>query len=191
MLDTETILLIGDSPYLETIQDKLFYLVDKYPSMGINNIVKKYKVQRHVFQDMPFCTLTNAYPEITTIAPKIYGDLIRKKKKELYESFTFNFKINTPEDICTGEKLAWCGFTHDYAISYCIMKEFKNIILIGAADFTKGKHFMTEDDFNPSEKLALQSKRFIEEICSKRTNIYTCNENSWLEIPRININNLL
>ena len=180
-----TIFIIGDSPFLGEIEDKIHYITEKYPTMGINNAIRKYNVSIHIFQDMKFVKLTNSYPEVKTVAPAWYGDLIQKENKELIESYTFNFKTNTEEDIIKEGKLAWCGFTHDYAISYCIYKGYKNIILAGAADFIGNRHYLTEEEFKYSEKLKLQSKKFIEEVCSKKANIITCNPDSILEVSKV------
>lgn len=187
----ETILIIGDSPFLGEVEEHLHYVIDKYPSIGINNAIRKYNVQMHVFQDAKFINLTNEYPNVKTITLYMYGDMIQKLRRDLYDSYPFKFKENTEDDIFKEGKLAWCGFTHDYTISYCIMKGYKNIVLIGAADFTGKKHFLTDEEFKYSEKLKFQSKKFIEEICSKRAHIYTCNPASILEIPRIEISELL
>ncbi len=192
MFDIENVaVIVGDSPFIEEIQDKLSYLLNRYFSLGINNIIKKYETNIHLFQDIPFCSLTNKYPQMKTVAPYVHGDLITKDNKELIDSYSFDFKKDKAQDIYKDGKLAWCGFTHDYAVSYCIMKGYKNIILIGAADFIRGKHFMTEDVFSPSDILAEKSKRFIEEICTQRINIYTCNPESTLKVPRISLDELL
>ena len=187
----KTILMIGDSPFLGEVEEHLHYVIDKYPSIGINNALRKYNVQMHTFQDAKFINLTNQYPEVTTITQYAYGDMIQKEKRELYDSYIFKLKENTAQDIFKNRKLAWCGFTHDYILSYCIMKGYKNIILIGTADFTGTKHFLTNEEFKYSEKLKFQSKKFVEEVCTQRANIYTCNPASILEIPRISINELL
>lgn len=186
-----TVLIIGDSPFLGEVKDKLQYTLEKYPSLGINNSIRECPVGIHIFQDNKFINLTNQYKEIKTVTLYAYGDMIQKRNKELYDSYTYNFKKNTENDIFLNNKLAWCGFTHDYAISYCIMKGYGNIILIGAADFTGHKHYFTDEEFNYAEKLKLHSKRFIEEVCSKRANIMTCNSESFLNIPRISIDELL
>lgn len=184
------IIIIGDSPFLENIEDKVHYLLELYPSMGINNAIRKYNITSHIFQDMKFISLTNRYPEIKTISLYMYGDMIEKENKELYDSYTFNFKTNTAQDIIKDNKLAWCGFTHDYAISYCIMKGYSHVILAGTADFTGSSHYLTEEQFNPAEKLVGHSKKFIEEVCSKKIKIYTLNPESTLNVPRIKIEKL-
>lgn len=187
----ETVLIIGDSPFLGEIEDGIHYAIEKYPSIGINNAITKYNVDTHIFQDAKFVNLTNRYSSVKTVAPAWYGDTIQKENKELIGSYPFKFKENTEEDIVFNGRLAWCGFTHDYAISYCILKGYKNIILIGAADFTGTKHYLTEEEFKYSEKLKYQSKKFIEEVCTKRAIIKTCNPNSILNIPRVGIKDLL
>ena len=186
-----TVLIVGDSPFLGEVEEQLQYVLERYHNLGINNTVRKYHIQNHIFQDIKFIPVTNSYPTVKTITLAWYGDMIQKGNKELIDSYPFKFKENTENDIVKNGKLAWCGFTHDYAISYCIMKGYKNIILTGAADFTGDKHYLTDEDFNYSEKLKFQSKKFIEEVCSKRANIYTCNPNSILEIPRVSIGTLL
>lgn len=181
----KTIFIIGDSPFLGEIEDKIHYITEKHKIIGINNAIRKYKISTHIFQDMKFIRLTNSYPEVKTVAPYGYGDLIQKDNKELLGSYTFNFKVNTDKDIVKDGKLAWCGFTHDYAISYCIMKGYNRVILVGAADFTGNRHYVTEEEFKYSEKLKYNSKRFIEEICFNKINILTCNPDSILEVPRV------
>ena len=173
------------------VEGQLHYVLEKYPSIGINNAIRKYNVQMHGFQDAKFINLTNKYQDKKTITLYMYGDMIQKANRETYDSYPFNFKENTENDIFYSGRLAWCGFTHDYLISYCIMKGYKNIVLIGAADFTGNKHYLTDEEFKYSEKLKFQSKKFIEEICTKRANIFTCNPDSILEIPRVSLTTLL
>lgn len=187
----ETVLIIGDSPFLGNVEGEIHYAIEKYPSIGINNAITKYNVDTHIFQDAKFVNLTNRYNSVKTVAPTWYGDMIQKENKELIGSYPFKFKENTEEDIVFNDRLAWCGFTHDYAISYCILKSYKNIILIGAADFTGTRHYLTEEEFRYSEKLKRMSKRFIEEVCTKRAKICTCNPESILDIPRIDLSELL
>lgn len=182
-------ILLGDSPYLGEVEKTLQYALDRYYSIGINRIINKFRVQSHIFVDPLFLRLTNEHPELFTVSLYKYGDLIVKKNKELYNTYTFKF--GEESILSRGNELAWCGFTHDYALSYLITKGFDDIILIGTADFVSGPHYSNPYDLKCSEKLKSNSKRFIEDICSKRALIRTCNPNSFLSIPRINIEELL
>ena len=186
----DTVLIIGDSPFLGVLEEQIEYLLDKYPSIGINNIITKYKISTHIFQDDKFIFLSNMYSEVKRVTLYSYGDLVLPEK-ELFNSYTYNFKKNTPDEILLNGNLAWCGFTHDYAISYAITKGYKNIVLVGAADFTQGKHYATDEEFKYSEKLKKASKQFIENITSKRALVTTLNPNSILEIPRVSVEDLL
>jgi hypothetical protein len=185
------IILLGDSPYIGEVEGVLQYILDRYESMGINRIINKFRVQKHVFVDPFIMRLTNEHPELFTVSLYKYGDLIPKKNKELFNTYPFNFLENTEEDLCKKGELAWCGFTHDYALSYLITKGYKDIVLIGTADFVSGPHFSNPYDLKCSEKLKFESKRFIEDICCKKALIRTCNPKSILDIPRIDINELL
>lgn len=191
LMEERTMIIVGDSPFMQTAEGKVQYLLSRYESMGINNAVVKYPVKIHVFQDMPFILMTNKFPEVKTVTLNAYGDMIQKSNKELYDSFGFNFNIHTDKDLFKDGKLAWCGFTHDYAITYSIHKGYQRIILLGAADFSGTTHYSTGTKFNYSEDLKWKSKRFIEKICSKHAQLLTCNPDSYLEIPRISIDELL
>ena len=103
---------------------------------------------------------------------------------------TFSFKEGD-ERVEKDGKLAWCGFTHDYALSYCILKGIKEVILLGAADFSHNGHFATSLEFTPSELLRRQSLKFIEDTCTKYIKVKTCNPNSMLNVERISVEELL
>ena len=184
-------ILLGDSPFLGEVQDKVQYVLDRYYSMGINRVITKFSTSSHVFVDSAWIRMTNEYPNLFAVSLYMYGDLIVKKCKELYDSYVFDFSKNNCGDLLKNNNLAWCGFTHDYALSYLITKGYDDIILLGAADFTSGAHFSNPYELKCSEKLKLKSKKFIEDVCSKRALIRTCNSNSILSVPRISIEELL
>jgi hypothetical protein len=188
----DTIILLGDSSFIKDVEEQLFYVLDKYKSIGINRIVNKYPTTYQVFLDERMISTANAHPDIPTISLKRYGDLVRVKNKELFNSYSFDFKIHTEKDIPMNNKLPWCGFTHDFALSYVITKGWKNVVLIGAADMNIGSsHYSVNMAFTPSDKLIQKSKRFIEKICTQRANIFTCNPNSLLTVERVSIEDLL
>lgn len=188
----DTIILLGDSPFIDEIKQKLYYVVQRFTTMGINRIVNTYKTNYQVFVDERMLSVANKHPDIYAVSLQRYGDMVRTKEKELYNSYSFNFDSNTEKDLCKNGKLAWCGFTHDFALSYLITKGWKNIILIGTADFSIGAmHHSVQMAFTPSLKLVEKSKKFINEVCTKRANIYTCNPNSLLTVDRVSIEDLL
>ncbi len=187
----ETIIILGDSPFLTEIQDKVQYILERFFSIGINRVINKFKTNLHICLDEKILPVAISHPEIPTVTLKYYGDMVAKEKKELINSFSFDLFLNKTEDVYKDGRLAWCGFTHDYAISYCIYKGWKNIILLGAADFMQGTHFSNTDTFSPKGKLITASKKFIEEVCAKKVSISTCNPNSLLRVPRVQIDELL
>lgn len=185
------VILLGDSPFLGNVQDKVQYVLDRYYSMGINRIITRFKTNSHVFVDPAWIRMTNENPDLFTVSLYKYGDLIMKNCKELYDSYSYDFNKNNCNELLKNNELAWCGFTHDYALSYLITKGYDDIILIGTADFTGGAHFSNPYELICSERLKLKSKKFIEEVCCKKAEIRTCNPDSILKIPRISIDELL
>lgn len=191
MNNAETLIVLGDSPYLGEIQGNLRYLIDLYPSIGINVVIIKYPTKFHIFQDFRISYVANQYPDICSITTRATAPLITKENKEIIDSYPYSFEKNTSDDIIKDGKLAWFGFTHDYAVSWGIWKGFKRIILVGAADFIKGPHHTLGGDFKFSQALADKSIKFISEVCSKKADIYTCNPASALRVPRIKLEDLL
>ena len=187
----EIAIILGDSPFLNEVQDKIQPVLDRYFSVGINRVINKFHTNVQVCIDERIIPVANQHPEIPTVSLYLWGDMIQKENKELLNMFTYSFRGKQTYDLVKDNKLAWCGFTHDYAISYCVYKGWKNIFLIGAADFTQGTHFSNEDTFNPAESIIVNSKRFIEEVCTKKANIFTCNPKSQLKIPRVPIERLI
>lgn len=187
----DPIIIVGDSPFLKEVEDKVPYVLDRYYSIGINSVISKFKTSAHAFQDMQVALLTSKFSDIKAITISAHGALVKKDNKEFFNSYSFDVNNNTERDIIKDGKLAWCGFTHDYAISYCILKGYKDIVLLGSADFEKGGHYSNVREFKYSEVLKENSKKFIENFCSKRANIYTCNPDSILSVKRISVDDLL
>ena len=44
----DTIIILGDSPFLYELKDVVNYIIDKYTSIGINSIISNYKTKYHV-----------------------------------------------------------------------------------------------------------------------------------------------
>lgn len=181
------VIILGDSPFLKEIEDRVNYVTNKYFTLGINRVINYFHISKHIFTDFTMLGCTNNFYYIPAITLYSYGDLVRKEKKELINTFTYAGDEKTEKN---GE-LAWCGFTHDYALSYCIMKGYDEVVLIGAADFTGEGHYSTPAEFRRSQKLQDNSIKFIEDVCTKHLKISTCNPNSKLSVPRVSIDELL
>ena len=184
----DTMIILGDSPFIEQIEDRVQYVLSKYYSIGINTVLSKFKTTYHAFIHFSLIPYSKDNPEIKIICPYYLSDRVRKTNVEYYNIFKLDIPKET--EVYKENALAWGGYTHDYAISYCIHKGFKNVILIGAADFIEGKHYSRPDKFIFSNKTKNDSKRFIK-FCSSKINLYTCNPESELEINKIDINTLL
>ena len=184
-------ILLGDSPFLGEVEGLVQYALERYYSMGINRIINKFKTNAHVFVDPFLLKLTNSRPDLFTLSLRQYGDLVAKENKELIDTYTYHFDFNSEKDLYKDDKLAWCGFTHDYALSYLITKGYDDIVLLGTADFVSGPHYSNPYELKCAQRLKDNSKKFIEHVCSKRALIQTCNPNSYLEIPRIDIRELI
>lgn len=189
--NSNTIIILGDSPFLNTVENKVAYVLERYLSIGINRVINRFSTTYQILTDVKIIPVANKHLSIPTISLYAHGDMIRKENKILIDTYTFDVKKDTENDIVKDGKLAWCGFTHDYAISYAIFRGWRNIVLIGAADFIQGTHFSNEEKFNPSLKLQEDSKKFINNFCTKRANIFTCNPDSCLQIPYLDIDELL
>lgn len=185
----ETVIILGDSPFLKEVEDKVEYLLYRYDSIGINRVILKYRTKIHAFVDIGMVSLTNKFENIKKLTIPLYKNIVRGDK-EIFDTFSFDpeVHVNTTDD---NKKLAWCGFTHDYAISYAIHKGYKKVILVGTADFSEEGHYSCNRKFQYSESLREASKRFISEFCSKKVQIYTCNENSCLRVPYRALDELL
>lgn len=184
------VIILGDSPFIKKVENKIEYVLDRYYSIGINNVITKYYTNAHIFVDRPFIALTNTYIG-KTISLKSYENFIHKDDKELFELYPIKLDEFNAQSILSEDKIEWCGFTHDFAISYCIKKGYKKIILLGTGDFASGSHYSTPYTFKYSSLCRNKSKRFIEEYASKVAEIVTCNPDSALNIPKVNIDDLL
>lgn len=186
-----TVVVIGDSPYLNEIP-VVHFIAHKYKSYGINRVINKVRCTNQVATDLNIIANTsNKNKEIPILTLYAWGDFVKVKQKDLLNTFSYDFERDDKQ-LFKDNKLAWCGFTHDYVLSYlCTHTSYENIVLIGAADFIKGKHYSNSEDFTYGRILKDRSKYFIENVCTQYKNIYTCNPDSYLDIPKVVIQDLL
>ena len=153
-------------------------------------VITKFKTHAHAFVDLPMTRISNNYKGLKVISLKAFGDAVISEDKELFDTFSYNGEIS--KEPYVNDKLAWCGFTHDFVISYCVYKGYKNIGLVGVADFIMGNHYSRDyKPFNCSDILKRTSMNFIRDVYEKGINIFTCNPDSSLEVPYIGVDELL
>ena len=180
-----TIVIVGRSEWLTTHIAELHTLVELFLTIGINNINPDFEPTYTIVADDPEPVIKNIIDNNlkTTILTGFYNFRLVPPNIPMqgfqYETLNKNFKWNINDNI-----LPYCGFTHDLAIAYCIKKGFTDILLFGACDFTS-QHYDNSDKFKYSQKLRDNSLYFIENICTKYSNIYTMNPESNLQVPHI------
>ena len=98
-----------------------------------------------------------------------------------------SYELQTGNAPVIDGKLKYCGFTHDFVLSWCVMHNVKNVILIGVADFATDKHYNSSESFNPSESCIQESINYINSL---PLNIYTINPKSKLSVHKIKLEEL-
>ena len=186
-----TILILGRSELVGNISSSLLYFNELYPIIAINNINPNINPTYTIFVDKSQHVVNNIIRNHinTIILTPLYNSGIIPNdisvKYFTYKPITMNCK-----EPYNKNTLYYSGFTHDVAISYAIQQGYKNIILVGTADFTN-VHYDNNTKFNYSEDYKNCSINFIEDVCSKWANIYTMNKNSLLNVQRITPNELI
>lgn len=193
---SKTLLLIGRSPILDSTSEHVNYLVDLYPSIGINSISTVVNTKYCAFLDDSFKSYINKVPkdtELITLEKNIV--LSERWVGHFYETFRPSIRDYTKDLVVSEGKLAYFGFTHDMCISWAVLNGYKNIVLIGAADFDSEVYADLDANvhtpvFIRNDGVRDSSIDAIENFYSKHINIFTVNENSMLKVPRITIDEL-
>lgn len=189
-----TIIIIGKSPILDDpkIFSKAKTVKAKYHTIGINQAAIIFNTEYLAFVDAPIKLHYNSIHPNTKIITQI---------NHATEKFQGDFlECYVPKDYdkdgpFKDDKYAYCGFTHDMCLSWSVKQGFKNVILMGVADFSHNNTYLKEfdkfvdsrKDFRHSDKMEAKSIKYINEVFTKYINIYTINPESKLNIPRITI----
>lgn len=169
-MDTETVVIIGRS---EIVTPKILEIVRniKCIKIAINQYLDF--VDYIAFVDMPMS--------------KFNGDKKALTLKCFNVDNSESYELQTSDLPIVDGKLKYCGFTHDFVLSWCVMRKVKNVILIGVADFCTDKHFDSNQKFNPSKSCVTDSINYINNL---PLNIYTVNPKSKLNVRKITIEEL-
>ena len=180
----DSIIIIGRSEIVKEVAN-LNAISELFTTLAINNLNPNLHPTYTMFLDKNVQVLENIRENkiSTTVLTSVdnVNLLTEGMRSKVFSVKPVGFNCTTPY---TGAQLHYCGFTHDLAVSFAIQQGFKNVILLGAADFTKS-HYDNTWDFTYSENLKRQSVYFLSAVCTKYCNLFTMNPNSVLNVLRI------
>ena len=187
-----TCIIFGSSPFIKELgEDKIKYLQENYTTFGINIFPTVYNNNSYwIWSDY------NAYD--------FYKNFIKEGQKiivsyEVYKREVSLENIYTPEYVFEGvtdiqhnfnNTLAIYKTTAHPAINYAYLLGFKNIVLCGIDLTCNWNHFYTGGELkrNPVRIAKIRNKLY---EFKKYVNLYTLNNNSDLEIDKIDFNSLV
>lgn len=193
----DTLILFGRSPFINEISDYIPDICSKYHTIGCNYFCNTFPMVEYVifYDDI----LPNVPENATIITNILY---LRKKsncqqllekheKKELFVIHK-NFKSFALDR----NSLNFCIHTPSIAFDWAYKKGFKNVIIAGIDLNTNNQHFdyQTTPDQNGhtfKDHSILAARKHLKEIAQKHLHIYQLNPESDLDLPKINIADLL
>lgn len=193
----DTLILFGRSPFINKIADFIPDLCKKYHTMGCNYFCNTFPMVEYViFHDD---ISPNVAENSTIITNIIY---LRKKsncqnllenhdRKELYVIHK-NFKKFADDK----GSLNFCIHTPSMAFDWAYKKGFKNVIIAGIDLTLENTHFdyKTTPDQNGhtfQEQSLLKAREHLYNVANKHLNLYQLNPDSDLNIPKLNIADLI
>lgn len=192
---SNTLIVLGKSSILddETIKDCVNELKTRFHVVGINHSAVLFKTEYMAFCDYG---LKVFYDQIHPNTKLITLDVYATEKFRGDYHHIYLYKEGDPPFKET--QLAYAGFTHDMVISWACFKGYKNVILIGAADFTgdgtylKGyeKLMNKKYKFEPGRKYVELSKSYLNSVNGSSINLFTVNPESTLGVKYINIKDI-
>lgn len=193
----DTLILFGRSPYINKIADFIPDLCKKYHTMGCNYFCNSFPMVEYViFYDDICPDITENHTVITNVSYIHKNSKCRKllenhDKKELYVIHR-NFKKFADDEI----SLNFCVHTPSIAFDWAYKKGFKNVILAGIDLTSNNLHFdyKTTPDQNGhtfKEKTLITAREHIYNVALKKINIYQLNPDNDMDLPKVNIADLL
>lgn len=193
----DTLILFGRSPFINKIAKDIPDLCQKYHTMGCNYFCNTFPMVEYViFYD----DISPDVQDNSTIVTNIL--FLRKKtncqnllenheKKELFVIHK-NFKGFAKDK----GSLNFCIHTPSIAFDWAYKKGFKNVIIAGIDLTLENTHFdyKTTPDQNGhtfKDNSLMIARKHLKEIAQKHLNIYQLNPDSDLDLPKLNIADLL
>ena len=197
-----TLILFGRSPYINEIKEDIPTLISKWHTMGCNYFCETFpQVEYCVFNDEISPKVAPSTTIVSNVEyykdPRRHNNLLCRQhpKKQLYV-------INKSRDMYEGfakskHKLNFYLHTPSIALNWAWKNEFKTVILAGIdLNINAMQHFDANstpdrDACNFKEYTCINARKYLTEVCTKYLDIYQLNPNSDIELPKVNIKDLL
>jgi len=181
----DTLILFGRSMFINKIKKHIPDLIKKYDSLGINTFYESYpNINAVIFYDKTAAP-TRQIDNLIITDRKNADTVIHQKNKELYEVVTNREEFSIKQGV-----INFYYFTSSMAINWAYLKGYKNVVLCGI-DLMNNLHFDNDFKSDLSDGVQTETKKYMENICTKYINLFQLNPESDLKIPKINIDNLL
>lgn len=176
----DTLILFGRSPFINTIRDKIPYLISKYHTMGVNYFCNSFPDVEYVIfydnivPDVKKSTIITSFKNLEKDA----ANLIYSHKYELY-----NVKRNNKEFSKDKSTLHFWIHTPSMALNWAYQKGFRNVVLAGI-DLNHGR-FDSFPSREFSDTALKEARNHLTKIATQYLNIYQLNPDSDLDLPKI------
>ncbi len=189
----DTIIIFGTSPFISNFGDEnINYLIDKYDSIGINSFGIRYNnIKYWIWADY---NLYNYFkPHIKNhkliLSKSAYIKEASKYSDGLNIEYVFDGQSGEISHDLNSNKLLMFKTSAHPAINYAYLKGYKNIILCGVDLTCNWNHFDGDYKVQRTIKRIDEIRRRLY-MFKDYINLYTLNEDSTLEINKINIKEL-
>lgn len=181
------LVIFGRSPYINEIKDQIPLIIKKHTTLGINYFCNTFPDVDYVMFYDNICPNVKNSTIITSFknTEKEPQRLIYSHKYELYHIVKndddFSFDPST---------LNFCVHTPSMALNWAYQKGFKEVVLAGVDLVPNTLHF---DDDKPifADEAILRAKNHLENVATKYLKIYQLNPDSYLNLPKITMEDLL
>lgn len=179
------LIIFGRSPFINEIKEYIPTLIKKHTTIGINYFCNNYPDVDYVCFYDNICPNVKNSTIITSFknTEKEPARLIYSHRYELYNV------VKQYEDFSDDPQiLHFCVHTPSMALNWAYQKGFKDVVLAGVDLIPNTLHF---DDDKPIFKDVERAKNHLENVATKYLNIYQLNPDSYLNLPKISMEELL
>lgn len=181
------LIIFGRSPYINEIKDYIPELIKKHTTIGINYFCNTYPDVDYV------CFYDDIIPDVKNSKIITSFRNVEKSPQRLILTHSYElFNVFKNDDVFSEEShtLNFCVHTPSMALNWAYLKGYKDVVLAGVDLIPNTIHF---DDDKPifCDESIERAKNHLENVATKYLNIYQLNPNSYLNLPKITMEELL